>query len=91
MQNILDLDKNLIIEAAIGKSEDLFGQKIGILGKLFGCWHKRLTRPFTNDKLSYQACLDCGARRKFDTNSFKTSGVFYFPQSVTFERNGTNR
>lgn len=90
MQNILDMNKNSITEAAIGRSEDLFGQKIGILGKLFGCWHKRLTRPFTNDKLSYQACLDCGARRKFDTNNFKTSGAFYFPRSVTFDRGATN-
>ncbi|MEJ7849179.1 MAG: hypothetical protein WKF92_13940 [Pyrinomonadaceae bacterium] len=90
MQYILDLNKNLAAVAKAVRSEDAFGKKIGIFGKLFGCWHKNLTRPFTNDKLSYQACLDCGARRKFDLSSFKVSRAFYFPQSVTFDSNGSN-
>ena len=79
MQNVWDLDQNLITEAAVNRSEDSFGKKIGFFSTLFGCWHKKLTRPFTNDRLSYRACLDCGARRKFDTQNFRTSGAFYFP------------
>ncbi len=79
MQNILDFDQNLISEAAISQSEDNVGNKIGIVGKLFGCWHKRMTRPFSDRNSSYRSCLECGARRKFDTQSFKTSGAFYFP------------
>jgi len=91
MQNILDLEKNLIANQAANGTEDLFGKKIGIFGKLFGCWHKTLTRPFTTDSFSYRACLDCGARTKFDTKNFITSAEFYFPPSVTFDRNGTNQ
>ncbi|MBC7901075.1 MAG: hypothetical protein H7070_13610 [Saprospiraceae bacterium] len=90
MQNILDLDRNLITEAALNLPEDRHIKKIGLMGKLFGCRHKQLTRPFSDRNSSYRACLDCGARKKFDTQSFKTSGAFYFPQSVTFDRNGTN-
>ena len=54
-------------------------KKIGILGALFGCWHKRLTRPFTERGSSYRACLESGARRKFDPQTFKTTGSYYFP------------
>ena len=58
------------------------GRKVGILGSLFGCWHKRLTRPFSDRNTSYRACLDCGARRTFDTNTFKTTGSYYFPEKM---------
>lgn len=30
---------------------------------LFGCWHRRLTRPFTISGTTYEVCLTCG--RKF--------------------------
>jgi hypothetical protein len=81
MQGILE--QNLIAESLIDRTDDLFGQRIGLFSKIFGCWHKRLTRPFTTKRSSYRACLDCGARRKFNTESFKTSGPFYFPPSVS--------
>ncbi len=77
------LEQNLIAEALINRPEEPFGQKIGFLGKLFGCWHKELGRPFTNKRLSYRACMECGARRQFDTRSFKTSGPYYYPPKVT--------
>jgi hypothetical protein len=63
-------------------SEPVVGTKIGIMGTLFGCWHKRLSRPFTEKNSSYRTCLECGARRKFNTESFKTSGPYYYPPSV---------
>jgi hypothetical protein len=64
------------------RSEAAIGTKIGIMGTLFGCWHKRLSRPFTEKNSSYRTCLECGARRKFNTESFKTSGPYYYPPSV---------
>ena len=75
MQAVLEQNSITTVE----KDRDSFGNKIGIFGKLFGCWHKSLSRPFTNDRSSYRACLDCGARRRFDTQNFKTLGGFYFP------------
>jgi len=75
-------EQNLIAESVIDRTEVEYGQKIGIVGKLFGCWHKRLGRPITSQRSTYRACLECGARRNFNTEEYKTSGPFYFPPSV---------
>jgi hypothetical protein len=85
MQGILD--QNVIAESLVDKTNGSFGSKIGLFVKIFGCWHKELSRPFTNKKGSYRACLNCGARKHFDVKSFKTLGTFYYPPSVTFDRN----
>ena len=77
MQGILE--NSLITEAMAERNGHEIGNKIGVFGKLFGCWHKRLSRPFTDKNVSYRACLECGARKNFNTQSFKTSGPFYFP------------
>src|SRR5262245_21210320 len=45
---------------------------------LLGCWHRNLSRPFTRDDETYRACLDCGARRRFDLTSWRISGPFFF-------------
>lgn len=82
MQKILD--QNLIAEETINRTISTFGDKIGVFGKLFGCWHKSLSRPFTSKNSSYRACLNCGARKKFDTNTLKTSGPFYYPPAISF-------
>ncbi len=80
MQGILE--QNYIAEALIDRTKGTYGNRIGIMGKLFGCWHKDLSRPFTTKRTTYRACLDCGARREFDTQNFKTSGPFYYPPAV---------
>ena len=85
MQRILE--QKLTLERVIDSLDDSPGTRIGILGKLFGCWHRDLTRPFSNKKVSYRVCTDCGARKVFDTKSFKTLGTFYFPPSVPLDRN----
>jgi len=59
-------------------------RKIGIFGSLFGCWHRRLSRPFTTDNETYQTCLECGARRRFDMGTFRSSGRFYYPPVARF-------
>jgi len=81
MQEILE--QNLTSERVLGRKYDSLGTKIGLLGKLFGCWHKDLSRPFTDIRGSYRVCTDCGARKVFDTKSFKTLGTFYYPPSVS--------
>lgn len=80
MQGVLE--QNLSVATITERSEETVGQKIGIVGKIFGCWHKRISRPFTTKESSYRTCLDCGARRKFNPENLKTSGPFYFPPSV---------
>lgn len=65
------LEQNRIAEAIINRTEGEFGGKIGLFGKLFGCWHKRLSRPFTKRNVSYRACLHCGARRRFNTHTLE--------------------
>jgi|SRR5690349_18149302 hypothetical protein len=79
------LEQNIIAESVINRTDGSFGKKIGIIGTLFGCWHKDLSRPFTNKRVSYRTCLQCGARRKFDTRSLETSGPFYYPPKVVSE------
>lgn len=83
----LILEQSLLTETSAARTSDPFGSKIGFMASLFGCWHKRLTRPFTSDKNTYMACLECGARKKVDAKEFKVSRAFYYPPSVPFDRN----
>jgi hypothetical protein len=77
------LNQNFIAEKVINTADGNFGEKIGVISSLLGCWHKNLTRPFTNANQSYRACLHCGARRKFDADKFKTFGAFYYPPTIS--------
>lgn len=60
-------------------TEEVFGQRIGFFARLFGCWHFRLSRPMTIGKESYRVCAKCGARRRFDTETLKNVGSYYYP------------
>lgn len=81
-----NLEQNLIAQSVLNRTENVFGDKIGFMGKLFGCWHKELSRPFTNKKSSYRACLNCGALKKFDTETLKTVGPFYYPPTISRDK-----
>jgi hypothetical protein len=63
-------------------SREVFGRKIGFLGRLFGCYHKNLSRPFNSGEVSYRSCLECGARKRFDPQSLKTFRPFYYPPAI---------
>ena len=45
--------------------------------RAIGCWHLRLSRPFTHGRESYRTCLHCGMRREFDLQRWKSIGRFY--------------
>jgi hypothetical protein len=45
--------------------------------RLFGCWHHNMSRPITRKGQTTRACVKCGVRRSFDTESWKTFGSFY--------------
>jgi hypothetical protein len=48
------------------------------LRSVFGCWHMEMGRPQTQGDETYRACLGCGARRRFDPESWEMSGEFYY-------------
>lgn len=56
----------------------VFGEKVGLFSKIFGCGHQDLSRPFSNGKLGYRVCLKCGARKQFNVETLETYGSFYF-------------
>ncbi|MDQ3713489.1 MAG: hypothetical protein M3388_14880, partial [Acidobacteriota bacterium] len=70
------LEQNRTAESLINQTTKAFGNKIGLFGKLFGCWHRNLTRPFTVENASYRSCLRCGARKQFDPKTLETFGSF---------------
>ncbi|MCU1290708.1 MAG: hypothetical protein JWN60_2937 [Acidobacteria bacterium] len=64
----------------------VFGQKVNLITKLFGCWHENISRPFVHGKTAYRSCLDCGARKQFNPETLETHGSFYFPPVPKEER-----
>ena len=49
-----------------------------LLVRLFGCPHTHMGLPITLGGETYCACLDCGARRRFDTNSWGMRGPYRY-------------
>jgi hypothetical protein len=60
----------------------VFGEKVGLIGKIFGCWHEEMSRPFSQEKIAYRTCMKCGARKQFNSETLQTHGAFYFPPAV---------
>jgi hypothetical protein len=77
------LEQNFIADSVINKTNTNFGGRIGIVATVFGCQHRRLGRPFTTNRESYRSCLQCGARKHFDSENLKTFGSFYYPPIVS--------
>lgn len=65
------------------------------LKRVFGCWHTEMGRPQTQGEETYRACLRCGARRKFDPETWQMSGAFYYqhptPSEIYTIENGAAR
>ncbi|HRH44445.1 MAG TPA: hypothetical protein PKY82_22610 [Pyrinomonadaceae bacterium] len=68
----------LLIKKDEKNKPEIFGQKIGFLARIFGCWHTRLSRPMTIGKETFCVCIACGARRKFDLEILQMIGDFYY-------------
>ena len=58
----------------------------GWLAKVFGCWHKEMSRPFSIQGQTYRTCLDCGARRQFNLGNWEMQGGYYYGRPRTQER-----
>jgi len=63
----------------------VFGAKVGVFAKIFGCEHNNISRPFTTGKTSYRTCLGCGARKQFNSETLQTFGSFYYPPIIKSE------
>ena len=50
-----------------------------VLRRLFGCWHREMSRPFSRRGEAYRTCVACGARRRFDLEQWEMVGSFYHP------------
>jgi hypothetical protein len=50
----------------------------GWINRMFGCWHKEMSRPFSSEGQTYRACLHCGARRSFSVGRWEMRGDFYY-------------
>ena len=50
----------------------------GLMARLFGCRHNQMSRPFSVNGQSYRSCVDCGARRQFNVDSWKMQGDYYY-------------
>ena len=57
---------------------------------VFGCTHKEMSRPFSRHGESYRACIGCGAHRRFDPQTWKPLGPYYFKRANTSELLETN-
>ena len=54
-----------------------------VFNRLFGCWHRRMSLPFTRGNETYRTCVDCGARRRFDLEQWNMVGGYYRPEDGT--------
>lgn len=54
-----------------------------VVSKIWSCWHRKMSRPFTHDGETYRVCLKCGMRREFDLEAWKTGHSYYFPRART--------
>ena len=48
------------------------------LTAIFRCWHRKMSRPFTREGLTFCVCLRCGMRRNFDLEKWKMTGSYYY-------------
>lgn len=46
--------------------------------RIFGCHHTYMGRPITSGRKTYRACVDCGARRQFNIDTWQMEGPYYF-------------
>ena len=58
---------------------DFFIRMDSVVKRIFGCWHRDMSLPFSRDNESYRTCVACGARRRFDLERWTMVGPFYYP------------
>ena len=70
---------------AEGSSRSTELRRAGLIGSIFGCWHRNMSRPLTRNGETYRACLNCGARRQFNLSTWRLNGPYYYGPSSAEE------
>ena len=75
----MEYTRVLSISPVVGKTAGKSYARIfdAAIVRLFGCRHRKLSRPFTGKRQTYIACLTCGMRRAFDPEKWTPYGSFY--------------
>ena len=84
-KNKIQTNTNDLLESQATINKQVFGEKVGIFVRLFGCGHRNLSRPFSHKKVAYRSCLQCGARKQFNPQTLETLGGFYNPPTAGAE------
>lgn len=66
-----------VISAKEVPDGNVFGKKLSLMTRIFGCQHSNLSRPFSSGKVGYRACINCGSRKQFNPRTLETHGSFY--------------
>jgi len=66
-----------------GKIHEFASATWNWLGNALGCPHKEMSRPFSRQGETYRVCINCGARRNFDRQTWKQTGPYYFRPATT--------
>jgi len=82
MENEVQTKANNLLESKARAGMQVFGDEVGIFVRLFGCGHRNLSRPFSHESVAYRTCLQCGARKQFNTQTLETVGGFYNPPTA---------
>lgn len=51
-----------------------------LAARVFGCWHRKMSKPTTKDNITYRYCIKCGMRRNYDLKKSESTGPFYAPK-----------
>jgi hypothetical protein len=73
--------ESIDVDLRINAEEEIFGEKVGLFARLFGCRHNRMSKPVTVKNTTYKFCPSCGIRRRYNLETFKFQGAFYYPTS----------
>ncbi len=49
-----------------------------LFGRILGCRHSHMGRPYLVNDEPYRTCLECGARRRFDRYGWTKQLAYYF-------------
>ncbi|HYO92041.1 MAG TPA: hypothetical protein VEQ40_10410 [Pyrinomonadaceae bacterium] len=58
---------------------------LSLVTRVFGCWHQEMSRPFTLSAKSYRVCLECGAHRRFNPQTWELTGPYFYAQASPSE------
>jgi hypothetical protein len=80
----LTLNNQGIAEITATSGAGRFGE---FVARILGCWHTRMSRPFSHQGQAYRSCLNCGAQRKFNLGNWEMQGSFYYHKPFTKQFN----